>query len=850
MNIGIVTAWFERGAAYVSRAYMETISQEHNVFIYARGGEEYAIGDPRWDLPNVTWGKKLNNIYQNKYIVWPDFHKWLKKNKIDLIIFNEQQSWDILLRLRKLKYLTGAYVDYYTYETKPFFTLYDFLLCNTKRHFETFKDHKQCFYIPWGTDVSICKPQITDKKSNEVTFFHSSGMGGINLRKGTDILIRAFLKIKGSAKLIIHSQVGIEKYKELAEILPKHPEIEFIEGNYPLPGLYSKGDVYVYPSKLEGIGLSVPEALACGLPVITTDSPPMNEFVENGKTGYLVEIEKFKIREDDYYWPESYCSETSLINAMQKFVDNPYLSRVQGINARNKAEKDLNWAINSKKLNRILTEVKKTQSYNHHDIQTIKKYEFARNIFLLKAKEKINKREYSEAFVSFMEVVTYHPDSIFKLDFWTILFEFIFRNVLSINEIKISIVKKLLKVKWFPTKFQNYVYMLLLSKELKHRNLFNEEWYLHKYQDVMRSGIDAFLHYLVFGAKEGRLPSKLFDGNRYLEENPDVQRSGINPLVHYFLFGKLELRNISMVNNNAKDLNDSVISKMETKLLERPTTKKFHDQPTDILVIVEDNLSNFKLFIRTLIPTLRQTDKILLLVNESFGVVLNYCEYLLRIFPKRVKVIKTSKDWGEIKALDFGLSMCNTDYVAILDCNSCVTDNWLFKLESIFCLDQSIGVVGPISNDVNQLTLIKELIDNDNNENSLSPIKAQNSMRFKQSEKKIDNKYFVEVPIIQKNCMIIKKEVLDKVRFDNEQPFSNYFGDMDFCFRVTENGFKCAVAKNVYFERFSSKLTTESKNHQSLIPLLKQFINHYSKERVIDSLDEILSNPSIINNDN
>ena len=31
------------------------------------------------------------------------------------------------------------------------------------------------------------------------------------------------------------------------------------------------GDVFVYPSRLEGIGLCVPEALACGLPVITTD---------------------------------------------------------------------------------------------------------------------------------------------------------------------------------------------------------------------------------------------------------------------------------------------------------------------------------------------------------------------------------------------------------------------------------------------------------------------------------------------------------------------------------------------------------------------------------------------------
>ena len=58
MNIGIVTTWFERGAAYVSRQYMEVLQKTDEVFIYARGGEKYEVGNPKWDLPNVHWGKK------------------------------------------------------------------------------------------------------------------------------------------------------------------------------------------------------------------------------------------------------------------------------------------------------------------------------------------------------------------------------------------------------------------------------------------------------------------------------------------------------------------------------------------------------------------------------------------------------------------------------------------------------------------------------------------------------------------------------------------------------------------------------------------------------------------------
>lgn len=46
MRIGIITTWFERGAAYVSRQFMELLQQTDEVFIYARGGEKYAMGDP------------------------------------------------------------------------------------------------------------------------------------------------------------------------------------------------------------------------------------------------------------------------------------------------------------------------------------------------------------------------------------------------------------------------------------------------------------------------------------------------------------------------------------------------------------------------------------------------------------------------------------------------------------------------------------------------------------------------------------------------------------------------------------------------------------------------------------
>lgn len=67
-------------------------------------------------------------------------------------------------------------------------------------------------------------------------------------------------------------------------------------------------------------------------------------------------------------------------------------------------------------------------------------------------------------------------------------------------------------------------------------------WYLYRYPDVMKSGMDPALHFMRYGWREGRNPSAFFDVLFYLEHNPDVRASGINPLTHYIFHGSSEGR--------------------------------------------------------------------------------------------------------------------------------------------------------------------------------------------------------------------------------------------------------------------------------------------------------------------
>jgi 1,2-diacylglycerol 3-alpha-glucosyltransferase len=363
MKVGIVSTWFERGAAYVSRQMEFTLSKTNEVFIYARGGEIFGKNDPVWDKENVTWGKRYP-WYGPTQVSKKHFISWLTKNKIELVIFNEQHDFDVLKFCDEVGVVTGAYVDYYKQSTVKYFRLYDFLICNTQRHHSVFYWHQQAYYIPWGTQLDIFKPirKNGDINPTQVTFFHSCGMNPH--RKGTDLLVKAFYltKIK-SSRLILHTQVPLdnflEKIKDEVSEIESDGRLEIINETVQAPGLYHMGDVYVYPSRLDGIGLTVAEALSCGLKVIVTDEPPMSEFVKDERAGKKVKVISHKKRSDGYYWKEVEVDVVELSQVMDDFALNWNQIKGETSEAREYAKEFLDWEDNFSGFCNMVDQIKK-----------------------------------------------------------------------------------------------------------------------------------------------------------------------------------------------------------------------------------------------------------------------------------------------------------------------------------------------------------------------------------------------------------------------------------------------------------------------------------------------------------
>jgi len=346
MKIGIVTTWFERGAAYVSKQYKDLLDQNNEVFIFARGGESYAKGDINWDNENVFWSKNLYSPFSVFTIDEGEFKKWIKSNQIKIVLFNEQRWYIPLLWCKQLNIKTICYVDYYKENELELFNAYDGLICNTKRHYSVFKSHKNSIYLPWGTDLRVFNKNHSSTK-DELTFFHSCGMAPY--RKGTDLIIEAFSSIDLPFKLIIHTQKTLsEVYPNLnkkIQNLKSSGKLEIISKTVKWPGLYHLGDVYLYPSRLDGIGLSLIEAIASGLAIITTNNAPMSDFVSNN--GELVDVDKFTSRFDGYYWPYAHVKIEDFIFKITKLINDRELVERYKMKSLALAKKHYNWSENS-----------------------------------------------------------------------------------------------------------------------------------------------------------------------------------------------------------------------------------------------------------------------------------------------------------------------------------------------------------------------------------------------------------------------------------------------------------------------------------------------------------------------
>jgi glycosyltransferase involved in cell wall biosynthesis len=138
-------------------------------------------------------------------------------------------------------------------------------------------------------DVAVIPPGIDVEQFSSVERNHELPrilfVGGDFVRKGGDLLLQVFRqRLRGKAELLLVTrdptadEPGVHTYRNVA---PNSPTLR---------DLYRAADIFVLPTRADCYSLACIEALASGLPCVTTNVGGIGDILEEGKTGHLLRV--------------------------------------------------------------------------------------------------------------------------------------------------------------------------------------------------------------------------------------------------------------------------------------------------------------------------------------------------------------------------------------------------------------------------------------------------------------------------------------------------------------------------------------------------------------------------------
>jgi glycosyltransferase involved in cell wall biosynthesis len=158
------------------------------------------------------------------------------------------------------------------------------------KHFNT--PREKLTVVPVGVGAHfrrITDPVLLGATGNKFGLKHPLvlGVGTLEPRKNHMGLIKAFYqaqkKKNGPAMLAIAGGEGwlYEETRQLVDDLKLKSKVRFLGrvSDFELVTLYSMADIFAFPSFFEGFGIPPIEAMACGAPVITSNTSSLPEVV-------------------------------------------------------------------------------------------------------------------------------------------------------------------------------------------------------------------------------------------------------------------------------------------------------------------------------------------------------------------------------------------------------------------------------------------------------------------------------------------------------------------------------------------------------------------------------------------
>ncbi|MBV9926104.1 MAG: glycosyltransferase family 4 protein [Acidobacteria bacterium] len=237
----------------------------------------------------------------------------LAKDKIFKQIATQYPEWQDSLVQRSPELLLNEEAEYH-FATK--------IVTASAYSKQTFIDHgipaEKLIVNPYGVDLQIFRPHIGNRPERPIRFLF---LGAISALKGVPLLQNVWESLSfKDAELWVVGPINART----KSLLKEAPGMRLM-GKQPhnlIPEMIRQCDVLVFPSYSEGFGLVILEALASGLPVISTENTGAPDIIQSGIEGFITPIG----------------DEDALGGAMKFFVNNQNQLKMMSEAARGRAE--------------------------------------------------------------------------------------------------------------------------------------------------------------------------------------------------------------------------------------------------------------------------------------------------------------------------------------------------------------------------------------------------------------------------------------------------------------------------------------------------------------------------------
>ncbi len=139
--------------------------------------------------------------------------------------------------------------------------------------------------IPNAVDPAVFAPRARPASNGPPVLLFI----GAYERKGLDTAIRALARMSVPAELVAIGEGRRASLQRLAQELGVADRVRFGGVREDIASAFSGADAFVFPTRYEPFGMVVAEALASGLPVVTSAAAGAADLIRDGASGFVID---------------------------------------------------------------------------------------------------------------------------------------------------------------------------------------------------------------------------------------------------------------------------------------------------------------------------------------------------------------------------------------------------------------------------------------------------------------------------------------------------------------------------------------------------------------------------------